>query len=360
MAFRTEWIDDASRLAALQEPWDRLAGVDPTPFARHAWLTAWWRAFGDGRRMRICAVSDGDELVAALALAAPARGRTLTAMANAHSPAFRPLARDDAGREALADALLAAHQPLVVPALPARAPEGRALIRAMERRGARSVLEPDYVSPVTDTVGSFDDLRTTMKKHWRELERRGRKMRREHDVEERLVERPADLPAELETGLALEAAGWKGRAGTAILTDNATAAFYRDVAAAFNAAGELRFSALTMDGRLVAWDYALLHRGRYFLLKTAFDEDLRTLAPGLVLRRSVIERCFGLGLESHEFLGGDMEWKRLFATGEREHFVWRCYPPGLAGAAARRYRQAIRPRLRAAYVWARSRRGGDR
>src|SRR5215207_8910765 len=102
MAFRTEWIDDPSRLAALREPWDRLAAADPTPFSRHDWLTAWWRAFGDGRRMRICAVWDGDDLAAALPLAAPARGRALTAMANPHSPAFRPLARDDAGRAALA------------------------------------------------------------------------------------------------------------------------------------------------------------------------------------------------------------------------------------------------------------------
>ena len=47
---RIEWIDDPARFAALREQWDWLAARQPSPFGRHAWYSAWWNAFGSGRR----------------------------------------------------------------------------------------------------------------------------------------------------------------------------------------------------------------------------------------------------------------------------------------------------------------------
>jgi hypothetical protein len=270
-------------------------------------------------------------------------------MANEHSPSFRPLARDDAARGALVAAVLAEGVPVELVGLPLDEAVPTALVKGVEAGGARVLSETDYVSPIASTTGSFEDYRSALKSGWTETERRGRKMAREHQVEQRLVEPPADLEAELEEGLALEASGWKGREGTAILADQTTAGFYRDIARTFHERGELRFSALRVDGRLVGFDLALLHRNRYYLLKTAFDEDMRKLGPGLVLRRAVVERCFEIGLDAHEFLGPDMEWKRLFSTGDRPHARVRAYPPGLGGTARYAYRAQLRPRLKAAY-----------
>lgn len=348
-----EWIDEAHRLAGLTGEWDRLAVGDDAPFSRHCWFTTWWDAFGEGRALRVCAVWDGGELVAALPLFL--EGGRLRALANEHTPAFRPLARDPAARARLAEAVLAKGEQLEIAALPADEPAVRSFVAAVGAGGARSVIEPDYTSPLTDTTGSFADYRERMKGGWRELERRGRKLRREHDVQEALVETPAELEPVLDEGLELEGAGWKARAGTAMLADRSTAHFYRTMSGAFQAAGELRLSTLRVDGRLAAFDLALLRRGRYFLLKTAYDEALRSLAPGLVLRRSVIERCFELGLEAHEFLGPDMQWKRLFATGDRVHHVWRIYPRRPIDFLGYLYRRDARPRLKRAYLRVRRR-----
>jgi CelD/BcsL family acetyltransferase involved in cellulose biosynthesis len=345
MALRTEWIEDPARFAAVRDEWDRLAALDPSPFSRHAWLSTWWDAFGGDAALRVCLVRDGDEPAAALPLLR--RGGALGGLANEHSPSLRPLARDPQARVALAAALAEAKVTIELPALPSEEAEAAELIAALEARGARTLLEPDYVSPIAETAGSFDDYRAELKGGWRELERRGRKMRREHEVAETLVATPADLERELQEGLELEASGWKGRAGTAILAEEHTARFYRAIADAFH--DELRLSALRVDGRLVGFDLALLHERRYFLLKTAYAEDLRSLAPGLVLRRAVIERCFELGLEAHEFLGPDMEWKRLFATGDRPHAVCRVYPRGPLPALRLLYRRDVRPRLKRAY-----------
>ncbi len=348
MPTREEWITDPGRLAEIAREWDLLAEWDPAPFSRHAWLEPWWRAFGAGRELRICTVWDGSELTAALPLCGDGP-RRLVGTSNAHSPTYRPLARDAAARASLAAALVCGGEGLVLRGVPAEEPDTRDLLDGVAASGARTVLEPDFVSPITDTSGSFESYRAELKPRWRELERRRRKMVREHAVETSAAADPADLERELAEGFGLEAAGWKGRERTAVLSAPDTTSFYREMTRAFHDRGELRLSSLRIDGRLVAFDLALLDRGRYFLLKTAFDESLRTLAPGLVLRRAVVERCFELGLDAHEFLGTDMEWKRLFATSDREHFVWRAYPRGVMGTAHYLYRRRARPRLRSAY-----------
>jgi hypothetical protein len=170
-------------------------------------------------------------------------------------------------------------------------------------------------------------------------------MEREHTVRYELVRSPERLDSELARGLAVEASGWKGAAGTAIVSSPDTLAFYRAVARGFHRTGRLRLSELWLDGRVVAFDLALLHGRRLHLLKTGYDESVRALAPGLVLRRAVVERCFELGLEAHELLGDDMPWKRLFATDERRHMRFAAYGPRpvpLARYAERRGMPALR------------------
>jgi len=351
MGMLTEWITSVRRLDEVAPAWDRLARHDRTPFSRHAWLSAWWRAYGAARSLDVCAVWDGEDLVAALPLYR--RGAWLEATANEHTPAYRPLARDPDALGHLVEALVARRSPIQARGVPPDECKSAHMIRAVEGRGFRSILEPDGASPVTEIAGSFDEYRAQRKGGWAELERRGRKAAREHDVGLTLIGRPGDLDRELAEGLALEAAGWKGQAGTAILCDERDTTFYRGLASRFHVVGELSLSTLRVDGRLVAFDLALLHERRYFLLKTAFDEAVRTLAPGLVLRRAVIERSFEMGLEAHEFLGHDSPWKRMFATSQRPHAVWRSYPTGVLPSLRYAYRRQARPRLKSTYSRAR-------
>jgi CelD/BcsL family acetyltransferase involved in cellulose biosynthesis len=343
---RIEWVTDARALASLEQPWDALAAGDSLPFSGYAWFDAWRQGFGDGRRLRVCVLWRGGALAAVLPLWR--RGRRLEAMANAlHTPVFRPPARDaDALAAVTAAAVVAADGgELAVEALA----DGDAVLGALERaaraRRRLIVVDAQHVSPIVDTAGDFDDYRRSMKSHWRELERRRRKMEREHVVHYDLVRSPDDVDRELARGLAVEASGWKGAAGTAIASSPDTLAFYRAVAHGFHRTGRLKLSELWLDGRAVAFDLSLLHDGRLHLLKTGYDESFRALSPGLVLRRAVIERCFELGLQAHELLGDDMPWKRLFATSERRHRRFAAYgarPVPLARYAERRGMPALR------------------
>jgi CelD/BcsL family acetyltransferase involved in cellulose biosynthesis len=357
MSDRIDWVTDSERFASLAEPWDRLAATEPTPFLAHGWFSAWCRGFGGGRRLRVCTLWRGSELVGAFPLWT--RRHRVEAMASTlHTPIFRPLGRDQPALRTLVGAVMdAAGGELSVEAIPAGDRVLGILRSESQARGRVALLEPQHTSPIVETAGDFSSYREAMKTRWRELERRRRKMEREHDVRYDALVVPRDLEGELARGFRVEASGWKGRAGTAIVSSPDTLAFYRGVAQEFHASGELRLSGLWLDGRLAAFDLSLLSRRRAYLLKTGYDESLRRLAPGLVLRLAVIERCFELGLEAYELLGDDMAWKRLFATAERGHVRLASFgrhPVPLARYAERRgvpalrrlYVRHVKPRLR--------------
>lgn len=352
---RLEWIVDERRFAAVEAAWDALAADQPTPFSRHAWFTHWWRAFAADAPLRLCTLWEGDSLTGAVPLVA-GTGR-LVAMANDHTPIFAPLARDPQVLGRLAQALIGSSAGEVeLGALPADGEALRHLRRACGQAGRRTVEESQHVSPLVEMAGTYEQFKAESKPRWgAPLERFRRKMVRDHDATFSLVESPSDLESELERGLSVEASGWKGQAGTSILSDPSTASFYRSVARAYHGAGELKLSGISLDGRLVAFDLSLLHDDRLWLLKTGFDESYRRLAPGLVLRLSIIEKCFELGLSGHELLGDDSEWKRKFANGERAHSRLRAYRARPVPMLRHAYRRWTRPRLRRVYHQVRSR-----
>lgn len=250
----------------------------------------------------------------------------LEAMANPEvTPIYQPLARDDDALAAVAAVAFDRCPFLEMWGVPAGGSALPVLTAAARRAHRIPSVDSGEVQPITDTRGAFTDYRKRMKHGWREIERRRRKLVREHDATFKLIDGSGDWAEELDRGLALEAKGWKGSRGTAVLSSGSTERFYRSIARALHERGELAPSSLWVDGRMVAFDLAFVHDGRYYLLKTAYDEDFREHGPGLSLRLSVIERCFDMGLQAHEFLGLDMPWKRLFSTDEREHRVLRAY-----------------------------------
>ena len=342
-----EWLTEPAQLTALGDEWDALLPADARPFDEHCWYVAWWEAFGGSGELRVCTARRDGRLVGVLPLYR--EGKELRAMANGHSPVFRPLAADaEAEAALLAAAGAVGPSRLELPSLPAEDPYLGLIGKG--GNGIRWSVEDAYASPIVDTSGDFDAWRAESKKRWgAPLERFRRKMGRDHEAELSIVEPPTDLDRELSDGFAVEASGWKGEAGTAIVSNPETEAFYRAIAESFAARDELRLSRIVLDGEVAAFDFTLLYRGRLYLLKTGFDERFRKLAPGLVMRLSIIERCFEDGLQAHELLGEESEWKAKFATGKRSHVKAIGYPASVSGALRRSYRTTVRPKLKKAY-----------
>lgn len=349
MPLAVEWIEDSAGFAALADEWDALLPQESSPFDLHDWYLAWWDAFAGGSELAVCTVRRDGELAGAFPLAR--KGRALSGLANGHSGIFRPLARDREAMAALAAAALAAPaSTLELRLLPAADPSLPVIEASARDAGMLPVAEAGTVSPIVDTRGDFEAWRRGQKASWKSrIARYGRKMQRDHDARLDIVVQPDDLEAWLDDGFRVEASGWKGKEGTAILSAPETASFYRDMARRFHQRGELRLNRISLDGEVVAFSLCILSGSRLYSLKAGFDERWKKLVPGLVLQLSIVERCFEMRLDAYELLGDTSEWKEKLSTGARPYTTLWAYPRGPVGALRYAYRASLRPTLKRAY-----------
>jgi CelD/BcsL family acetyltransferase involved in cellulose biosynthesis len=160
----------------------------------------------------------------------------------------------------------------------------------MERAGWQVGIVASFERPVLDRRADYDAFLAghPHKSRLKDLRRRRRRLEEAGTLTlESTTEGPA-LERALEDFLALEAAGWKGEAGTALRSRPQTEAFAR---ALFRPQGDpvsVRADLLRLDGRTVAASLALISGGTAYLLKTAYDETLRAQAPGLVLEEAIV------------------------------------------------------------------------
>lgn len=103
-----------------------------------------------------------------------------------------------------------------------------------------------------------------------------------------------DLNAWLDAFLELEAQGWKGAEGTALMSSAKHEAFFRKVAQAAHESGRLGLCGLWLNERAVSMRVSFrTHEGGY-LFKIAFDESYAKYSPGTLLELELIrERAEG-------------------------------------------------------------------
>ena len=344
MRYTVERVESLEEFRELEDSWDALARDVGHPFASHAWIEAWLSAFAAAMPLAVYTVWGNGRLAAAIPLVC--RGRVLAAAANAHTPWFSPLGETEP-LAVLADALArsgASH--VVLPELALDDASTAVLTEALGRCRAVVWVEPGRSAPVIDRATVPDAYLSYLSgDRRREVRRLGRRLA-ELGAAVTPLARPTDVDADVDRALALEASGWKGRRGTAIVNEPETERFYRAVAHAFAKRDELRLSTVTVEGELVAFDLCLLANGRLWIPKGSIDEPHRRLSPGIVLLVAEIEAALDDGAGGVELLGDADGYKLPFATRTRRHGALhgaRLRPAPVARIA---YRRAVRPRLR--------------
>ena len=89
--------------------------------------------------------------------------------------------------------------------------------------------------------------------------------------------------------LELEERGWKGEAGSALQSDDATRAIFHHALAGAAARGRLERLALRLDGRPIAMLASFMTGTHAFSFKTAYDEDYARFSPGVLLQRENLD-----------------------------------------------------------------------
>lgn len=147
-----------------------------------------------------------------------------------------------------------------------------------------------------DCRQSFDTLMAKLSKHFR---RNLRSHRRKLDALSgvRFVTiKGADLRAEMQRFLSLEASGWKGESGShmAILLRANQPSFFRSLACALDGrvCGDCaEINAIYVGDTCIASQFCLRTGAEYSIPKIAFNEEYRHFGPGQLLLQWTLERC---------------------------------------------------------------------
>ena len=167
----------------------------------------------------------------------------------------------------------------------------------------------------------------------KELRRQHRRLGEEGELEFERCNDAAGLDRWIAEFLQLEAAGWKGEAGSALASDDATRGLFSRALSGAARRGRLERLAIRLDGRAIAMLANFIAAPGAFSFKTAFDEDFARFSPGVLLQRENLEILARTGIawvdscavEGHPMI--DHIWRERRAIGR--HSI------GIGGAARR-------------------------
>jgi CelD/BcsL family acetyltransferase involved in cellulose biosynthesis len=318
--------------ASLFAHWHDLA-ADAPPFmqADFVRLTARLERMDDAW---LFAARAGARFTAALPLVR--RDRTLLAVRGEHTPRF-DVTGDPRTFTSLWEAIRDAEDwdRLELRSVPADSLLATRLPELARRDGFTAVVRETHRSPWFCVDGIEDRVHRRFRGDMRRLERQlggvelERIARYDHDA--------------LRDVLRLEAAAWKGAAGTAIACDRRIARFYAGVARVFAARGALTMAFLRARGARIAALFALEDATTFYLMKTGYDPAFAHYGPGQLLVRESAADAARRGLVRYDLMGRDTPWKAKWTDQARPHVEVLVYAPTLRGRAAHFVRHVARP-----------------
>jgi CelD/BcsL family acetyltransferase involved in cellulose biosynthesis len=324
---RIRVVTAAEGLERLAQRWDDLAS-DCTPMGHFIWSRAAADAFaGDG--LRVFVLERGGRASALAPLVA--RGTILPRLeivgAREVAEPCDLVHEDRAALRELLAALVDSGAPLYAERVFADSPLPAALREACGAR-ALTIVRPARGCP-----------RIALDETWREPERnlsasRRTDLRRVRRIAEgigrlefdAIAPAPRELGPLLDEAFRVEAAGWKGEAGSALSRNRALGVFFRKYAAAACERGILRLFFMRIAGSAVATVLAAECAGRLWTLKIGYDERFRRCSPGTLLTRDTIAWAAERGLRSYEFLGTAAWWTSQWTRDVRPCVSLRLYP----------------------------------
>jgi CelD/BcsL family acetyltransferase involved in cellulose biosynthesis len=174
---------------------------------------------------------------------------------------------------------------LIAADLPMEGPVAKALVAAaLRQQRPIDVLDGHVRAMLSRSAPDATDPRAALTpKRRKEF---ARQMRRLADVGEVKVEAavdPAEVRARFEMFMQLEAAGWKGKRGSALLSSPATAEFAREVVANRAEAGAARVDSIDLGGKPIVMVVTFAAGATAYTWKIAYDETYARFSPGVQL-----------------------------------------------------------------------------
>ncbi|RTE89260.1 GNAT family N-acetyltransferase [Bradyrhizobium sp. LVM 105] len=215
----------------------------------------------------------------------------LPALVSAHpygtlcSPLIDRDAPIEAATQVLQDARKAGAHALVLNDVALDGAAMHALKQALSRDGLKPRILSSYLRASLDATQDDETLlRDALgSKKLKELRRLRHRLEEHGPVAFDVARRPDEIGPALETFLQLEASGWKGKRGTALVQHAGDAAFIRRAVPALAETAQCEIITLRAGTAPVAAGIVLRHQDRAFFFKLGIDERFARYSPGVQL-----------------------------------------------------------------------------
>lgn len=357
-------------LAGHAEPWNRLASSSPqqAPMLSYAWMSAYFEHRLQPGESWFCLFAyDDSELVGVLPVVVsprpggPLAGGARTVLRTPYDPhtiSIAPLVA--AGREfevipRLLDAAGETRRGWFCMEME-RVPESSPVVAVLDAAGHMAghagghgfvIKELRSTGAYLPIRGEFGAYRDGLSRNFRNnLNKARNKLRKLAGVETRFLAGADATEAQLAQFAQVEAASWKGEAGTAIAASPALVAFYTTLTRRLSQAGWLEWHFLQAEGKTIAANLAIRLERSLLLWKLGYDHAYARCSPGSLLFEQLAERAFADGAIQEINLMTDWAWYDNWQMEKRRCFNLHLYPrrpaPLLLGYAPRRAKAYLR------------------
>ncbi len=323
-----EIVTDLDVLICHQSAWDQLAlaAPRPLPMSSSAWIIPYLKyRLREDERWAVVFAFDGSDLVGVLPLLIRPRrvlgtnSVRLRTMFGPHTYSVDLLA-DSSRESAVITAILTAlnkvnrrwHH-LLMRRLSSTSPLFKFI--GERPRSIRQYHEECDAGSFLATVGDFDTFYKTLSRNTRRaLTKAHHKLDRLNEVNFVFPSSGDSIEARMQDFLKVDAASWRGRAGSAIDSDPSVLSFYREAIQRLAKLGWLEWHFMEVDSRVVAAQLAVKMGRRLIIKRISYDDSYASYAPGNILFEHTVKRAFASDDVDEIDCLTDMPW----------HAKWRC------------------------------------
>jgi CelD/BcsL family acetyltransferase involved in cellulose biosynthesis len=331
-------ISDISEFRALKGEWNNLAKEFRNPLYRHEWFDDCVTAYGYGTDLAVFVVrADGAlRAIAPLILDRSQLITRLRALTHEMGETDNFIYADEPALAVVSAGVLRADSSLILAGLGADSKEVRALCKSSQKRGLLIVRPNTVATAWVPLDGDWKTIEAKMSGKNRKYIRWARRAaEREGPVRFDVVSLTEDnVDEHLGDAFRVEAAGWKGRAGSAILSDPRRKRFWTIFGRTAARLGILRLFSLRIGNETVAVRMAAEYAGRLWDWKIGYDERWSRCSPGILLTNETLRYACEQRLDGLEFLGQAERWQHRWPIKLRYHTTVRFYPLLINGGLA--------------------------
>jgi len=321
-------------LLTISESWEELLANYPlaTTFSTPAWLGAWWRNFGNAQELLVAGFFANSHLVALAPFSiTPVRVgkaislRQLRLMGDGSNDSdnldlpVRP-GFEDQFAAALLGFLESERKSWdfgELNTLPPRSPGANALRQLLAQRKWLAIEKQRPASAIPLPATWAEYVAHLSSEDQKNLIRYARRLEKRYSVRIYRCNAESQLPRCLEALFAHHQARWEASGESGSFSVQERMNFYFELSSSLLAQGRLELWVLELDGAIAAVQFGFRYGRQVFQLQEGNNPKHASDRVGFILRGHVLEHLIADGVQTYDFLGGDLGYKARWGAQAR-------------------------------------------